>query len=66
MLDEKAQKYASKHGKDVFVATALVNNSTGIRILLNFYNAFFNSGIPFKMFPAEAKALAWLRKFKEK
>lgn len=66
MLDEEAQKYAAKYSNDFFIAVALVNNSTGIRVLLNFYNTFFNRNMPFKMFPTEARALAWLRTFKKK
>lgn len=64
MLDQKAQKYTTSQNKSFFKAAALVNNSGGIRILLNFYNSFFNRDIPFKMFPTESKALGWLRKFK--
>lgn len=65
-FDNTAQKYAAKHCKDFFIASALVNKSLGIRILFNFFNRFFNAGIPFKMFSTEQEALKWLRKFKEK
>jgi hypothetical protein len=65
MLDEKAQQYASIHSKDFFIAVAIVNGSTGIRILLNLYNKFFNTGVPFKNFSSEESALQWLRQFKE-
>lgn len=66
MLDEKAQKYSAQYANDFFIAVALVNNSTGIRILLNFYNTFFSRNLPFKMFATEKAALKWLRAFKEK
>ena len=66
ILDEKAQKYASLQSKFFFIAVAIVNGSAGMRILLNFYNDFFNSGVPFRNFSSEQKALDWLRTFKEK
>ena len=64
IMDENAQKYASAHSQNFFIAVAIVNSSTGIRILLNFYNKFFNSGVPFKNFSTEERALNWLRTFK--
>jgi hypothetical protein len=66
MMDENAQKYTTSQNRTFFIAGALVSNSTGIRLLLNFYNTFFNRDVPFKMFSTEKKALEWLRKFKQK
>lgn len=63
-FDEAAQKHAAKYGKDLFVASAIIIRSSGMRILFNFFNSFFTTPVPFKMFSSEEKALQWLRKFK--
>ncbi len=65
-FDQEAQKYAAQHGGTYFIASALVNNSLAIRMLFNFFHRFFTSSVPFKMFPSEKEALAWLRSFKKK
>lgn len=64
-FDNAAQKYAATHGKDIFIASALVNKSLAVRILFNFFTRFYNAGMPFKLFSSETEALNWLRKFKE-
>lgn len=65
MFDKEAQKYASKVGKDFFIASALVNKSLGVSLLFNFFNSFLKPGVPFRMFVTEEKALEWLRSFKK-
>jgi hypothetical protein len=63
-FDQSALKYAAKHGKEVFLASALVNKSIGVRILFNFFNTFFKHSVPFKMFSDEKSALEWLCAFR--
>lgn len=63
-MDDDAQKYAAEVGKDFFIASAIVNNSIAIRLLVNFFNTFYQHGVPFKLFGDEEKALRWLRKFR--
>ena len=60
-FNQDAQKYAAKHGRDLFIASALVNRSAAVRLVFNFFNTFLTHPVPFKMFGAESKALSWLR-----
>ncbi|MFI5164383.1 MAG: STAS/SEC14 domain-containing protein [Bacteroidia bacterium] len=64
-FNEDAQKYAAKHGKDLFIASAIIIRSTAMRLLFNFFNTFLKHPVPFKMFAKETDALQWLRSFKE-
>lgn len=64
-FDTGGQKYAALHGKDLFVAVAMISRSSGLRLLFNFFNSFFKHPVPFKMFASETKALVWLRKFRK-
>lgn len=64
-FDEEAQKYAAKHGRELFIATAIVIRSPGLKVLFNFFNSFLKQPVPFKMFSSEAAALKWLREFKD-
>lgn len=64
-IDMNTLSYASKHIKEFFIASGLISRNVGIRITYNFFNRIFNHSVPFKMFPTEAKALKWLRTFKE-
>ena len=63
-FDEAAQKHAVKYGEEIFIASAIIIRSSGMRILFNFFTSFFTTPVPFKMFSSEEKALQWLRKFK--
>ena len=65
-MKDDAQKYSAKHGKDFFIAVALLNNSLAIRLLYSFFNMFLKQPVPFQMFSKEADALNWLRSFKVK
>jgi hypothetical protein len=64
-FDQSGYKYAAKYGKDLFIASAIIIKSGGMKMLFNLFNSFFNNEVPFRMFTSEAKALAWLRKFKK-
>lgn len=64
-MNEKAQKYAAIHGKEIFIASAIIIKSVGTRLLVNFFNSFINNEIPFKMFADEKNALKWLRTFRK-
>jgi len=63
VMNNAALQYASRVGKDYFMASALVNDSLAISLFFNFFNFFFKHDVPFKMFPTETTALKWLRKF---
>jgi hypothetical protein len=60
----EARDYAAEHGKEYFIASAIVSSSLPVRIIVNFFNAFYKHEVPFKMFSTEEEALRWLRKFK--
>lgn len=64
-LTAEARNYAAKHGQDCFTASAVVSNSLAIRFLVNFFNSFYKSPIPFRMFKTEEEALEWLRGFRK-
>lgn len=61
----EAMKYVSRNGSEVFIASAIVNNSLAIRILFTFFKRFFYQAFPFEMFSTKRKALEWLRTFKK-
>ena len=65
-INKEAREHIAFHGKDYFIAAAMINNTLAIRLIVNFFNQFYNHGVPFKLFPTEEKALKWLRKFKNK
>lgn len=46
------------------IATAVVTNKLGVRILVHFMNAFTKPKSPLKMFGNEKDALNWLNTFK--
>jgi len=64
-MTKEARDYAAIHGKDYFIAAAIVNDTLAIRLMVNFYNSFYRHEVPFRLFPTEKKALQWLRKFKK-
>lgn len=47
------------------IATAVVTNKLGVRLLVNFMNKVRKSGSPLKMFKHEMEALEWLSAFKK-
>ena|ERR1035437_7445571 len=63
-FDHDAMLYASKQGKNIFLASAIVHDAVAIRMLYNFFNRFYNNPVPFKMFGAKEEALRWLRTFR--
>ena len=65
-MTKEAREHIAFHGKDYFIAAAVINSSLAIRLLVNFYNSVYRHGVPFKLFASEEKALEWLRKFKKK
>ncbi len=64
-MDKAGQQYAAEHGRNFFIASALVHKSAAIRILFNFFSRFFSSPLPFRLFSSEREALKWLRSFKK-
>jgi hypothetical protein len=59
-----ARKYAAERAKEYFIASAVVGQSLAVRLVVNFFNAFYKRQIPFRMFETEEAARAWLRQFK--
>lgn len=64
-MTHEARKYVSGIGKDFFIASAIVSNSLAVRLIVNFFNAFYKHDVPFKMFANEDEAREWLRGFKK-
>lgn len=65
-MTREAREFTALHGKDYFIAAAVINNTLSVRLIVNFYNSFYKHEVPFKLFATEEKALEWLRKFKTK
>jgi len=64
LIDSEARHYVAEVGKDYFLASAIISGSLAVRILANFFGPFTNNAVPYKMFPNEEEARAWLRTFK--
>ena len=64
-ITHEAREYTSKHGNDFFIASAVISNSLAIRLIVNFFNSFYNQKLPLKMFATEKAALKWLRSFRK-
>lgn len=64
-MNREARDFVAFHGKDYFIAAAIINDTLAVRILVNFYNTFYRNEVPFRLFATEEKALEWLRKFKK-
>jgi hypothetical protein len=63
-INREAREHIALHGKDYFIAAALVNTTLASRLLVNFFNQFYNHQVPFKLFASEEKAMKWLRTLK--
>ncbi|MES2764029.1 MAG: STAS/SEC14 domain-containing protein [Bacteroidota bacterium] len=64
-MNSEARTYAAEHGKDYFIAAAIVSDSLAVRLVVNFFNTFYKQIVPFKMFATEESARKWLRTFRE-
>jgi hypothetical protein len=64
-MAKEGREYAVMHGKDFFIASAIISNNLSVRLLVNFFNLFYKSQtVPFKLFRNEESARKWLNKFK--
>lgn len=63
-MTSEARNYAAEHGKDYFIAAAIISDSLAVRMVVNFFNTFYKHVVPFKMFANEEDARKWLRSFK--
>ncbi len=63
-MTSDARNYAAEHGKDYFIASAIISDSLAVRMVVNFFNTFYKQIVPFKMFANEEDAREWLRTFK--
>lgn len=64
-ITPEARKYAAEHGRNFFLASAVISESLAVRLVVNFFNTFYRHPVPLKMFETEEKALAWLNTFKK-
>jgi hypothetical protein len=64
-MGKEGREYAALHGKDFFIASAVVSNNLSVRLLVNFFNLFYKTQtVPFKLFSNEESARRWLARFK--
>ncbi|MBA3681610.1 MAG: hypothetical protein H0W73_10675 [Bacteroidetes bacterium] len=64
-MTAEARNYVAETGCHFFIASAIVNNSLAVRLIVNFFNTFYKHPIPFKMFSNEKEARAWLMTFRK-
>jgi hypothetical protein len=64
-MTREARDYAAAQGHQFFIASAIISTSLAIRIVVNFFNTFYNNPIPFKMFSTEEEARDWLYSFRK-
>lgn len=64
-MDPDARAFSANAMTDYFIASAIVSNSLAVRLIVNFFNTFYQSKVPFKMFSNEEDARKWLNSFKE-
>jgi len=64
-VTREARDYIAHEINQYFRAAAVISNSLPLRLLVNFFNTFYRSGLPLKMFSNQMEALKWLRKFGE-
>ncbi|MEO6301879.1 MAG: STAS/SEC14 domain-containing protein [Bacteroidia bacterium] len=62
-MTHEGRNYAAEHGKNFFIASAVISDSLAIRMIVNFFNAFYKHPVPFKMFADEEDARKWLKTF---
>jgi hypothetical protein len=64
LITVEAREYLqSKAFKKDRLATAVISNRLGVRIMVNFMNKFRKTESPLRFFSNEEKALTWLRTF---
>ena len=63
-IDAEGRRYAAMHGKDYFIASAIISRHMAVRLLVNFFNSFYTHGVPFKLFATAEEARAWLLSFR--
>lgn len=64
-MTHEARTYVAETGKHFFIASAIVNNSLAVRLIVNFFNTFYSHPVPFKMFACETDARAWLMTYRK-
>lgn len=64
-MTPEARTYAAELGKNYFIAAAIISDSLAVRLVVNFFNSFYQQIVPFKMFATEKQAREWLRTFKD-
>lgn len=61
-MTKEARDYGALHGKDYFIASAIVSNSLAVRMLVNISKVFYTNLMPMKLFGDMESAKDWLRK----
>lgn len=61
----EARNYVAETGRHFFIASAIINKSIAVRLIVNFFNTFYQHPIPFKMFSNEVDARKWLMTFRK-
>ena len=64
-MNKEGRDYAAKVSSDFFIASAVITNNLPVKLIVNFFNSFYKTGVPLKIFSSEAKALEWLLKYRK-
>lgn len=62
-INKEARDLVGKESGAYFSACAVVSDSLATRMIVNFFNSFYNFGLPIKLFSNEAQALKWLKQY---
>lgn len=64
-MSKEGRDYAAEHGKDFFIASAIISKNLSVRLIVNFFNLFYKTQpVPFKLFDTVENGKVWLAKFK--
>lgn len=63
-MNKEGRDYAAKVSSDFFIACAVITNNLPVKLIVNFFNSFYKTGVPMRIFSSEEKALEWLLKYK--
>lgn len=64
-MNKEGRDFAAEHGKDFFIASAIISKNLSVRLIVNFFNLFYKiQPVPFKLFDTIENGKAWLNKFK--
>ncbi len=62
-ITPEGRECSVKYSKDYLIASAVISNNLAVKIIVNFFNAFYKYEVPLKLFTTESEGLKWLSTF---